>query len=295
MPGSSTRVAANHRLVTGNHVEATVDLVRGVRTGEVARPDLVVWPENSTAVDPFVDAEVNRGIRAASDAIGVPLLVWAMVDASSPTQVLNQGMVWLPNGPTDDRYTKAHPVPFGEYVPFRRLLQPLFGRLEEVPREMVAGARARPLHVGGMRVGDAICFDVAYDDVVIEQVGNGAQVLTVQTSNATFLGTGQLEQQFAITRARALETGRSIAVASTNGITGIVAADGSVVARAPIRDTAVLVERVALHDAVPPAVRFGAHLRWGIVLAAAGAVLVGAVAGRTRLAVPRGRRAGAQA
>ena len=80
VPGNGDDILYDYRQVTQNHVDATVDLARQVEAGEVPQPDLVVWPENSTAVDPFDDAETNAGIRAASSAIGVPILVGAIVD-----------------------------------------------------------------------------------------------------------------------------------------------------------------------------------------------------------------------
>jgi apolipoprotein N-acyltransferase len=148
---------------------------------------------------------------------------------------------------------------FGEFIPFRAVLDDLqIGRLSMVGRDMLAGTREEPLRVGGLRVGDAICFDVAYDDGIYDQVADGAELLTVQTSNATFMGTRQLDQQFAMTRLRAIETGRWVAVASPNGISGIIAPDGSVAEQADQRTTDVMVQQVTLAAGVPPAVRLGA-------------------------------------
>ena len=79
----------------------------------------------------------------------------------------------------------------------------------------------------------------------------------VPTNNATYTGTGQIEQQFAMSRLRAIETGRYVVVASTNGISGIVAPDGSVVERAPQRRQVVLERSVRLLDGSTPAVVAG--------------------------------------
>ncbi|MDP3891217.1 nitrilase-related carbon-nitrogen hydrolase [Nocardioides sp.] len=92
--------------------------------------------------------------------------------------------------------------------------------------------------------------------------------MVVQTSNATFTGTSQLEQQFAITRARAAETGRAVVVASTNGITGIIAPNGEVIARAAVREATYLVEEVPLSTALTPAVRWTGVLHIAPVLLA---------------------------
>ncbi len=270
VPGNGDDILYDFRQVTQNQVDVTVQLARDVEAGTAERPDFVLWPENSTAIDPFRDAQTNAGIRAASAAIGVPILVGAIVDAG-PDHVLNQGIVWDPVTGAGDRYTKRHPVPFGEYIPARDFFTRQFGRLAEIPRDMLSGTRKTPLRVAGTEVADAICFDVAYDDGIYEQVSRGAQLLTVQTSNATFIHTDQIDQQFAITRLRAIETGRWLAVASTNGVSGVIDPEGDVVASAAPRTQRVLVERVGLVDAVTPAVRLGAWTgRFCIALTAVG-------------------------
>ena len=171
VPGDGTDVPAVHREITANHVALTEDLAADVEAGRAPRPDLVVWPENSTAVDPFTDVEVNAGIVAASDAIGVPILVGGMVDSPREDEVLNQGIVWRPQLGGGDRYTKRHPVPYGEYIPFRGSILPdTYGQLRLIPRDMARGASLEPLRVDDTLVADAICFDVAYDDVVHGQL-----------------------------------------------------------------------------------------------------------------------------
>ena len=278
VPGTGNDLVAVHEQVTANHVQATLDLARRVEAGAVPRPDFVLWPENSTAVDPFRDEQTNAGISRAVAAIGVPVLVGAIVDGPRPDAVLNQGLVWLPDGSTDERYTKRHPVPFGEYVPFRSQLAGLqIGRLDMIPRDMIACARSRPLDVAGTRVVDLICFDVAYDDSLIAQVQNGGQMVTVQTSNATFTGTSQQQQQFTISRARAMETGRTVIVASTNGISGVIAPDGTVRQQLEPRTTDIAVTEVALVEAQTPAVRHGFLIKLVLCLIGIVAAITAAV------------------
>ena len=112
------------------------------------------------------------------------MLVGAIVDGPRSDAVLNQGLVWLPDGSTTERYTKRHPVPFGEYVPFRSQLAGLqIGRLAMIPRGMIPGTRTQPLDVADAQVVDLICFDVALTTPLPRKSGTAARWVTVQTSN----------------------------------------------------------------------------------------------------------------
>ncbi|HET7431785.1 MAG TPA: apolipoprotein N-acyltransferase [Nocardioides sp.] len=257
VPGDGTDVLAHYRQITQQHADETARLAADVNAGRTPTPDFVVWPENSTAIDPFEDQQTRSDIESAVAAIDVPLLAGVIVDGG-PDHVLNQGIVFDPVTGAGDRYTKWHPVPFGEYIPWRWLFGSRLAQLNQIPRDMVRGTRLTPIDVAGVPVADAICFDVAYDDGLYAQVSRGGRLMVVQTSNAMFIHTAQIDQQFAISRLRAVETHRYVVVAAINGITGVIAPDGSVVSSVPARTESYVASRVTLYDAVTPAVRAGA-------------------------------------
>lgn len=272
VPGNGTELVQFHREVTRNHVAATEQL--GARLREDGESvDLVLWPENATAVDPLRDADTHAMIDDAARAINAPILVGAIVDGPTQQTAYNRGLLWDGRDHGDHRsaaaYTKQHLVPFGEYIPWRSVIESWSSRFSLIPRDMQSGSNSQTISLGGVRFAAAICFDIAYDDVVPEQVRRGAQFVAVQTSNATFYGTAQLEQQFAITRARAVESGRSVVVASTNGISAVIDPDGSVRRQAPAGGTEVLVDDVELSDKLTPAVRWQTT-RQGILTTLAG-------------------------
>jgi apolipoprotein N-acyltransferase len=240
VPGEGMDAFSERRAVLDNHVNATLDLARRIAAGEASAPDLLIWPESSTDIDPFRDPTAYAQIQQAADAVGVPVLVGAMVDGTDPSEVYNQGIVWHPGTGPGERYSKRHPVPFGEYIPFRDVLAQFFERLDQIPRDMVPGTKPGVLEMNKITFGDVICFEVAYDEVVREAATPATRALVVQTNNATYMGTGQVEQQFAIARLRAIETGRPVVVAATNGVSGIIAPDGWVVKRAPVRTQTVI-------------------------------------------------------
>jgi apolipoprotein N-acyltransferase len=289
VPGEGMDAFSERRAVLDNHVRATHDLGERVRRGETDAPAFVLWPENSTDIDPFGDQSVYDDIQGAVDAVGVPTLVGAMVSGpNADIDVLNQGIVWQPGTGPSDSYSKTHPVPFGEYIPMRAQLATLFERLDQIPRDMVPGDEPGVLELAGTTVGDVICFEVAYDQVVHDVVDGGAELLVVQTNNATYMGTGQVEQQFAISRLRAIETGRYVVVVATNGVSGIIAPDGSVVERAAVRDTVVLEADVPLRTEMTVGVQVSRWVERGLALVALVAVVAGVVLQRRTRGGSRG-------
>ena len=228
VPGKGFEFLGRARTVTRNHLAATLGLQEQVAAGAVAKPDVVIWPENSTDIDPFKDAETRADIEQAVKAVGVPILVGAVLEGPGPDERQTTGVVWDPITGPGQIYAKRHPVPFGEYIPFRDQLLPYIKRLEMVGRQTAPGKVPGVMPIRGITYGDVICFEIAYDDVVSDVINGGAQVLVVQTNNATYGDTGQPEQQFAISRLRAIETGRTVLVASTSGISGVIRPDGSV-------------------------------------------------------------------
>lgn len=264
------------RQVVENHVRETLELADAIEAGEVPQPRFVLWPENSTDIDPFTDASVAADISRAVDAVGVPIVVGAVVRVPGNDQaVWNEGIVWEPGSGPDGRYIKTRPVPFGEFIPFREVLAPLVGRLDRVSRDFLAGSEPGILDAGGIIIGDVICFEVAYDDVINGVVLGGAEVITVQTNNATYGNTAQPEQQFSIARMRSIENGRSVVIAATTGISAAVAPDRTIIARMEQNDVGYRVVDVPLRTVLAPSATIAPLIEFGWILLALITVTVG--------------------
>ena len=281
VPNTGMTVTDDRREVLNRHLGQTVALGEEVQAGVAPQPGLVIWPENTVDIDPYRDAEVASAITTAARAVDAPILIGAVIDApGDASRIANVGIVWSPESGPGEFYVKRHPVPFGEFIPFRSLIAPLVGRLDRVSRDMTAGQDPGVLQVGPARIGDVICFEVAYDDVVRDAVTAGGRALVVQTNNATFAGLGQPEQQVAMSRLRAVEHGRAVLVAATSGISVVIAPDGSIVSELPEGEAGALVEEVPLRDSLTVADRVGSVPEW--LLTATAVIAVGFALGRHR-------------
>jgi apolipoprotein N-acyltransferase len=166
-------------------------------------------------------------------------------------------------------------------VPDRAFWVPLAPDLFKlIGRDYAIGTRSSVLSVGGVKVGVDICFDIVDDGLILGSVSDGAQVLVAQTNNADFGTTEEHEQQLAIARMRAIETGRSVVSSSTVASTTVIAPDGVTLQAAKPFTRQTLVADVPLATGTTPAVAFGVGL--GATIALLGGVLPLIAAGLAR-------------
>jgi apolipoprotein N-acyltransferase len=248
VPRVGNELSAQRAAVLNNHVKTTEQLLTDIESGVTPEPDLIVWPESGTDIDPLVPGIAADAINELATRSQAPILIGATTWYSSGSKgngPTNSGIMWTLDGPSQV-YSKNHLVPFGEYLPLRDVLAKLITRFDQIPNDFVPGEGPGVFDVAGMQVGDVICFEVAYANHIYDTINSGAQVITVQTNNATYGNTAQPEQQFAITRFRAIETQRAFLVASTSGISGLIQNNGSVSGRTNQFESAIVTGEASL-------------------------------------------------
>lgn len=246
---------AQRKAVLDNHVARTLELAADVRAGAVPQPDVVIWPENASDIDPLRNADAARDITAAAAAVQAPILVGTVLRNDDGT-TSNSVIVWDPQAGPGEQHDKRIIQPFGEYLPYRSFFR-LFSEYADRAGNFVPGDGDGAVTADGITIGVATCYEVAFDRAFSDSVDAGAQLLAVPTNNATFGDTEMTYQQLAMSRVRAVEHGRTVVVAATSGVSAIVDPDGSVQQRTPLFEPAALVAQVPLRADVTLASRLG--------------------------------------
>jgi apolipoprotein N-acyltransferase len=286
---------AQRRAVLDNHVNATVQLAADVAAGKQKQPGLVVWPENSSDIDPLRNDDAAALIQTAADTVKAPILVGTLQRTDVDGDFYNVGILWRPGGAgpdLDQQYAKRHPVPFAEYMPMRSIAR-LVSEKVDLVRNMLAGDRPGVIDAGAAVLGDVICFEVAYDDIVRDTVDGGAQILAVQTNNATF-NEAEARQQLAMVRLRAVEHGREALMVSTVGVSGFVDAQGAVYGSTGFNTAAVVVRDMRLDGPRTLATRSGIWPEVSIVFGTVVALVVALPLRRRRATISRGDVTGSE-
>ena len=263
---------AQRRAVLDNHVRVTEQLAADVAAGRQPQPDLVIWPENSSDIDPLRNADAAARIDQAARAIKAPILVGTVLLNPDGRTTSNSVLVWQGGVGPVERTDKRRVQPFGEYLPWREFFA-LFSAYAERAGYFAPGTGPGAVDMAGVRVGVAICWEIAFDDLVADSVAAGAQVLAVPSNNATFGLSEMTYQQMAMSRVRAVEHDRPVVIATTSGVSATIARDGTVTARTGQFVPGVLVGTTELRDTTTLASRLRAAPEWALTavgVAAAG-------------------------
>ncbi|NED88498.1 apolipoprotein N-acyltransferase, partial [Streptomyces sp. SID11233] len=190
----------------------------------------VLWPENSSDIDPFRNPDASAAIDSAAQAIKVPISVGAAVEKDDG-KFYNEQVLWLPGkGPTAT-YDKRRIQPFGEYMPMSSLIAKINESWVSMSSDFTPGTKPGVFTIDGTRVGIATCYEAAFDGTVRDTVTHGAELISVPSNNATFDRSEMTYQQLAMSRVRAVEHSRSVTVPVTSGVSAVIRPDGKIVQR----------------------------------------------------------------
>ena len=265
VPRAGLDFNAQRRAVLDNHVARTEQLAEDVTAGRFPRPELVIWPENSSDIDPLRNPDARTAIDRAAHTIDAPILVGAVLQGGvgSDRRPTNTAIVWDPRTGPGEEHDKRRLQPFGEYMPYRQFFR-LFSPYVDQASHFVPGAGDGAVDLGPARVGVATCYEVVFDDLVRQSVRSGAELLAVPTNNATFGFTEMTYQQQAMSRVRAVEHGRAVLVAATSGVSAVIAPDGTIEQRTSLFTAEALVAVVPLRSGTTLATRLGPLPEWAM-------------------------------
>jgi len=232
----------------------TLELYRSL-TREHWASDLIIWPETAVpALYDRVDAEFLSPLEAAAVAHDSTVLLGIPVREGAPPRYYN---AMLSLGAERSLYYKRHLVPFGEYLPFKELLQPLLSWMQIPMSDFSSGGAEKPLvRAAGYPVGVTICYEDAFGEEVIEALPEAA--FLVNASNDAWFGDSLApHQHLQIARMRAKETGRFLLRATNTGISAVIGPAGELLSASPAFTQYVLSAEIQPREGMTPYARVG--------------------------------------
>jgi apolipoprotein N-acyltransferase len=197
----------------------------------------IVWPEASLPYFYERQPQVAQAIAVVTRETHSYLLIGGdQVEEGASPRYFNSSFLITPDGQVAGTYRKMHLVPFGEYVPFEKML---YFVTPIVKSDFAAGDSVNVMPVGAHPVSAMICYEAVFPDLGLDAVRAGSELLTTITNDAWYETSSAPYQHFEMARLRAIEQGRYLVRAANTGISGVVDPYGRIVERSNLFEPAV--------------------------------------------------------
>ena len=257
-PGAKNRCSNERQKIYDSHLAQTQSLEGNF--------DLVVWPESSTGFnnDPGVHSRVQNDVSTQA----LRLDSYFLIGGDRPVQkeyFENYGIFINREGEIVDQYLKQHPVPFGEYIPFRKYLD-WIPPLALVPRDMIRGDGQKIFMVNDTKISTVISFEGSFQRYIRNSVLDGAELVVILTNQASYGESGMSDQFILMSRANAISNDRPIVHAAITGKSAFIDHNGKVISKTELFETTTLNEKLEVKQTQTPYSKYGNYLNYIFII-----------------------------
>lgn len=219
-------------------------------------PDLMLWPEAALTVRPQRIPEWLYELDQMGKNRDQAIITGIITEEAGRYYNALLGF-----GEAEGEYRKQHLVPFGEYLPFEQQLRGLI-EFFSLPMSTLTPAPEpqQPMlwqrQQSSYRLAPVICYEAAYPGLVRKLARESDLIITV-SNDAWFGDSLAPHQHLQITRMRAIENSRAIVRSTQNGISALIDADGTLLARSRQFEVAAVTGDLTLRQGLTP------YQRWG--------------------------------
>ena len=257
-PGAKNKCSNERQKIYDSHLAQTQSLEGNF--------DLVVWPESSTGFnnDPGVHSRVQNDVSTEA----LRLDSYFLIGGDRPVQkeyFENYGIFINREGEIVDQYLKQHPVPFGEYIPFRKYLD-WIPPLALVPRDMIRGDGQKIFMVNDTKISTVISFEGSFQRYIRNSVLDGAELVVILTNQASYGESGMSDQFILMSRANAISNERPIVHAAITGKSAFIDHNGKVISQTELFETTTLNEKLEARQTETPYSKYGNYLNYIFII-----------------------------
>ena len=257
-PGAKNKCSNERQKIYDSHLAQTQSLEGNF--------DLVVWPESSTGFnnDPGVHSRVQNDVSTQA----LRLDSYFLIGGDRPVQkeyFENYGIFINREGEIVDQYLKQHPVPFGEYIPFRKYLD-WIPPLALVPRDMIRGDGQKIFMVNDTKISTVISFEGSFQRYIRNSVMDGAELVVILTNQASYGESGMSDQFILMSRANAISNERPIVHAAITGKSAFIDHNGKVISKTELFETTTLNEKLEVRQTETPYSKYGNYLNYIFII-----------------------------
>ena len=267
-PGTKNKCENERQRIYENHLSLTKSLNSERNEKDNGTPRLIVWAESSSGFknDPKENSETLNQIASEIKRLKAAFLIGGD-RPSNPGEFENYGIFINENGVISGEYLKQHPVPFGEYIPFRKYLD-WIPPLALVPRDMVRGSNQEVFTTiqNEIKISPVISFEGSFDRYIRRSVEMGAELVVILTNQASFGKSGMSDQFILMSRANAISNNRDIVHAAITGKSAFISGiDGDVYSSSGLFTEEVLTQKIKTSNTNTLYTKWGNYLNYLLI------------------------------
>ena len=267
-PGTKNKCENERQRIYENHLSLTKSLNSERNEKDNGTPRLIVWAESSSGFknDPKENSETLNQIASEIKRLKASFLIGGD-RPSNPGEFENYGIFINENGVISGEYLKQHPVPFGEYIPFRKYLD-WIPPLALVPRDMVRGSNQEVFITiqNEIKISPVISFEGSFDRYIRRSVKMGAELVVILTNQASFGKSGMSDQFILMSRANAISNNRDIVHAAITGKSAFISGiDGDVYSSSGLFTDEVLTQKIKTSNTNTLYTKWGNYLNYLLI------------------------------
>ena len=267
-PGTKNKCENERQRIYENHLSLTKSLNSERNEKDNGTPRLIVWAESSSGFknDPKENSETLNQIASEIKRLKASFLIGGD-RPSNPGEFENYGIFINENGVISGEYLKQHPVPFGEYIPFRKYLD-WIPPLALVPRDMVRGSNQEVFITiqNEIKISPVISFEGSFDRYIRRSVKMGAELVVILTNQASFGKSGMSDQFILMSRANAISNNRDIVHAAITGKSAFISGiDGDVYSSSDLFTEEVLTQKIKTSNTNTLYTKWGNYLNYLLI------------------------------
>ncbi len=268
-PGAKNKCENERQRIYDNHLSLTRSLDSGQSDVNADGSKLVVWAESSSGFrnDPKVNIETLKEIALEIERLGASFLIGGD-RPSNPGEFENYAIFINESGQIAGEYLKQHPVPFGEYIPFRKYLE-WIPPLALVPRDMARGSQQEVFTTNKdeIKISPVISFEGSFDRYIRRSVDQGAEVIIILTNQASYGESGMSDQFILMSRANAIANNRSIVHAAITGKSAFISGESGLVSSSSSLFTdEILTEKIKTSNQMTLYTKWGNYLNYLLMI-----------------------------
>lgn len=191
--------------------------------------EFVIWPEYSIGLAPLQNRYIYNKLSVFAEE-NIPFFA-GFTDYKNQDEMYNSIMLFKSSG--FEKYDKVRLVPFGEYIPFKKLLF-FINKITDEISDFTPGKKIHNLTLSGRKISTPICYEIIYPELVRNFISLGGESIVLVSNDSWYGTTAAPYHLLSMSVFRSIENRRYILRSTSNGISAVIDPRGEIVKMIPL-------------------------------------------------------------